>query len=66
MKKNGQKLKERRELVKTAIHSPEKAAEELLVKISKLKTSRNITDTVRILGEIFYLSEDTIFNDYGS
>jgi hypothetical protein len=64
MKKNGLKLNERRRFIKDCIHSPERGADELIRKASRLKKAKNIGETVNILCEIFYLSDDTILRDY--
>lgn len=64
MKKNGQKLEERRQFVKECLYSPEIGSDKLIAKIKRLKKSKNVTNTAEILGDIFYLSIDTIFRDF--
>ena len=64
MKKNGQKLEDRKQFVKQCISHPETSADIMIKRIKRLKKSKRISETAEILSDIFYLSEKTIFRDY--
>ncbi|HDY89505.1 MAG TPA: hypothetical protein ENH82_15505 [bacterium] len=63
MNKNGSTLKERKSFIKTGVNDPTKAANRLKRLAGKLKKATTMREKARILSEILYLSEDTIYRD---
>lgn len=63
MVKQGEQLRQRAEFVGLALREPKKAANKLRAYADQLESCITITDLTNVLGEIFFLSDRTIYND---
>jgi len=63
MKKNEDDIKKRGEFISLSLSDNKAAAARLSQQAKSLANARNTTDTVRVLKEILYISEATIFRD---
>ena len=64
MNKNKKQKEERKSFIYSVFEAPERASLQLRDVAKKLESSVTTSEKVKLLSDLLYLSEETIFKDY--